>query len=158
MNRLLSQILIICISISTSISAQIPKLISYQGVLTNNSGAIVADGNYSFVLSLYNVQTGGTALWTKTKALTVTEGLFITALGDQTSFPTTLLFDQPYWLDIQVGGEQLSGRVAMQSVPYSLQAAQAEIAHSIDPDAFLSVTGVNSRQEGSTEYNKYLFR
>lgn len=150
MHRLLSQILIISMSMLTYLPAQVPKIISYQGVLTDNAGTIVADGTYSFVLSLYDVQSGGTVLWTETKSITVANGLFTTALGDQTAFPASLLFDQPYWLDIQVDGEQLIGRVALQSVPYSLQAAQAEIARSIDPDANLVVGRIYIYQEGST--------
>lgn len=47
-------------------------------------------------------------------------------MGDQAFFPATLTFDQPYWLDIQVDGEQLSERIALLSVPYSLRAARAD--------------------------------
>lgn len=148
MHRLLSQILIISISMLTYLPAQVPKTISYQGVLTDNAGAIVADGIYSFVLSLYDVQSGGAALWTETKSITVADGLFTTALGDQVAFPASLTFNQPYWLDIQVDGEQLSNRIALLSAPYSVRTAWADTA--------LIVISPEEAPYGSVIKGKYL--
>ncbi|MFZ5986794.1 MAG: hypothetical protein ACOYWZ_06695, partial [Bacillota bacterium] len=41
----------------------IPKLINYQGKVTNQDGTPVSDGSYSMEFKLYNVPTGGNALW-----------------------------------------------------------------------------------------------
>ena len=47
------------------ISAQIPHTISYQGVLADNKGNIVPDGNVSLTFRLYNASEGGDTLWQK---------------------------------------------------------------------------------------------
>ncbi len=111
-----------------ALQAQIPGTLSYQGVLTDASGNIKPDGPYSFTFRLYDVSSGGTALWTETETNTVKDGLFSTTLGDQTAFPASLIFDQPYWLGIEVEGEELSPRITLNSSPYSLRAARADTA------------------------------
>src|SRR5437899_3147847 len=100
--------------------AAVPLTMSYQGVLTDNTGAIVPDGGHNFSFSIFNVPTGGSALWGPEvyTGLMVTRGGFSVALGSVT--PLTLLFDQQYYLDITVDGSPLSPRVMLTSSPYSL--------------------------------------
>ncbi len=43
------------------IGAQAPSTMGYQGVLKDDLGDNVADGDYDFTFSLYDVSTGGTA-------------------------------------------------------------------------------------------------
>ncbi|MGD9101698.1 MAG: hypothetical protein PVF45_14550, partial [Anaerolineae bacterium] len=65
-----------------AVSAVSP-LLQYQGRLSDPStGEPVADDTYSMVFSLYDVDSGGSPLWTETKDVTVQGGLFSTALGD----------------------------------------------------------------------------
>ncbi len=112
-----------------SLQAQIPRTLSYQGIVTDAAGEIKPDGSYSFTFKLYDVSSGGTALWTESKTLSVKDGLFYTALGDQVVFPASLSFDKPYWLSLQVGGEaELAPRVALSSVGYSFNALRADTA------------------------------
>ena len=104
-------------------TAQIPKMISYQGVLTDLEGNPVADGTYSLTFRLYEQAEGGTAVWEETHAsVTVTDGVFGVLLGSVK--PLALSFERPYWLGLAVDGEaELTPRVALASVPYSLRAA-----------------------------------
>lgn len=108
--------------------SQIPKVISYQGILTDN-GIPKPDGEYEIKFSLYDVITGGKALWSESKTLTVNSGLFTTFLGDATQFETTINFDKPYWLGIQVGNEaELPKRIPLTSAGYSFTALRADTA------------------------------
>ncbi len=101
--------------------AQIPHTISYQGILTDASGNPKPDGNYQFTFYLYDVSTGGTALWNESKSLPISKGLFSTSLGDQTAFGTNVKFDKPYWLGIKVGSDpELTPRLALSSSGYSI--------------------------------------
>ena len=43
--------------------AEVPKQISYQGILTNSQGNPVSDNIYSFRFKLYDANTGGHELW-----------------------------------------------------------------------------------------------
>lgn len=107
--------------------AQIPRTISYQGVLTDNSGNPKADGNYDFTFSLYEAESGGDAIWNETKTLNITKGLFSTSLGDVNPFGAEVKFDKPYWLGIKVGNEaELPQRIALTSSAYSLNAVNVE--------------------------------
>jgi hypothetical protein len=109
--------------------AQIPRTLSYQGVLTDNVGKPRPDGSYSFTFRFYTLPTGGTAIWSELKSLPVKNGLFSTALGEQTPFGAAVSFDKQYWLGIQVGNEpELSPRIALTSVGYSFSSLRADTA------------------------------
>ena len=55
-------------------------MMSYQGVLTQ--GAELVDGSVDLTFAIYDQASGGTALWTETKTVTATDGVFDTNLGD----------------------------------------------------------------------------
>ena len=112
----------------TSISqAQVPNTLSYQGVLTDTLGHPRADGVYSFTFRIYSSSTNGTAIWSETKNLTLSHGLFTTFLGDVV--PIKLEFNVPYWLSIQVSGDQeLTPRIPLSSVGYSFHTVNADTA------------------------------
>jgi len=104
--------------------AQIPREIFYQGVLTDSTGVPKADGTYSFVFTLYTDGTGTTSVGdTISRSLTVTRGLFYTALP----FPT-VPFDRRYWLEIVADGEVLSPRIPLSSEAYSIASIWSDTA------------------------------
>ena len=117
---------ILIILSAASLYSQIPRTISYQGVLTDTSGNTKPDGSYSFTFSLYETASGGSPIWSEIKTLNVKKGLFSTALGDQTIFPDSLKFDNPYWLGIKVANEpELTPRIALTSAGYSFTSDMA---------------------------------
>lgn len=125
---LLSVLLVVVICSQTS-HAQIPRMLSYQGVLTDSLGNPKPDGTYSLTFRLYDVESDGTALWTEAKTLSVERGLFSTRLGDQVVFGPNVAFDRQYWLSVQVGGgPELSPRIPLSAVGYSLNSAKADTA------------------------------
>ena len=71
----------------------INKTINFQGKVVNTNGTNVANGSYTFVFKLYSVASAGTANWTETKSLTVTDGVFQTNLGDVTTLPGSVDFN-----------------------------------------------------------------
>ncbi len=112
-----------------ALQAQIPGTLSYQGIVTDAAGSVKPDGTYSFTFKLYDVSSEGTALWTESKTISVKDGLFSTALGDQVVFPASLIFDKSYWLGIKVGSEaELSPRIPLTSVGYSFTSLRADTA------------------------------
>lgn len=108
--------------------AQVPRIISYQGVLADETGTPKPDGAYSFTFTFFNVPTGGTPVWVETKTLSVSKGLFSTMLGDETAFPDSVTFSKPYWLGISVEGTDLEPRVQLGAVGYALRALRADTA------------------------------
>ena len=122
----------ILVAFAATAGAQIPTNMSYQGVLTDGSGAPVADGNHSLVFKLYSVSTGGAALWTETQpTVNTTTGVLSVTLGSVT--PIGIAFDGALWLGIEVdGGGELTPRIELTTSPYAFQ------AKSVDDDAVTS--------------------
>ena len=120
-----SLMLILCIGVY----AQVPRTLSYQGVLTDSLGNPNPDGLYSLTFRLYDVSNGGSALWTETKSIQVNRGLFSTILGDQTPIGNSLTFNKPYWLSLQISSEsELSPRLPLTAVGYSIYSTKSDTA------------------------------
>ena len=111
---------------------QVPRTISYQGVLKDNNDAIVTDGQYDLTFRLFDVVEFGTPLWSEdhtadnSTAVTVTDGVFSVILGS--TMPLSLNFDSQYWLEIVVGTTPLLPRTRLTASPYSFYALRADTA------------------------------
>jgi len=129
MNIRISGVTLFLLALPFLTAAQIPRILSYQGILADSLGNPKADGTYTFAFRLYSTLSGGTAIWTEQKTLTVKRGLFQTNLGDQVVFGSSLTFTQPYWLSIQVASEpELVPRILMTSAGYSLASIRSDTA------------------------------
>jgi len=80
-----------------------PNTITYQGSVVNTNGTAVADGNYRMRFSLFTVASGGANVWQETDvSVAVTNGLFITMLGDGTAFGALFANNNNLWLEIEI--------------------------------------------------------
>jgi hypothetical protein len=115
-------------------SAQVPQTMSYQGVLKDDTGVIVPDGDYEFTFRIYDAPSLGTALWTEVQTKHVTAGILNVILGEVT--PIALAFDEPYWLGVTIGtGDELSPRTELTGAPYALNAQAVLGTHNEFPDS-----------------------
>ncbi len=137
--RTLIRCIPLTLMLAFSAQAQIPRTISYQGILTDTSGNPRPNGAYTMTFRLYLSSSGGSAIWSESRSLQLKGGLFSTSLGDATPFPGTLLFNTQYWLSVQVGaGTEVAPRMAMDATPYSLSSEKADsarIAGGVGPNA-----------------------
>jgi hypothetical protein len=109
----------------TALGADVPKLINYQGMLTDDAGTPL-NGSYDLTFYIYNDTTGGTLKWSETQnGVQVQDGLFNVALGKVSSL--NLSFDESYWLAVKVGTETMP-RIRLTSVPYAYRAQRADTA------------------------------
>ena len=132
MKHLLFSLTIVILLTALTAMGQIPQTISYQGVLTDNNGTLVPEGDYSISFNLYNVSTEGSSLWTETQTVTITNGIFNVKLGEVN--PLDLPFDEVYWLGIIIdGGTELSPRIEFTSSAYSLNAGSVKGENNIFP-------------------------
>ena len=100
--------------------ADVPELLSYQGVLTDAAGVALPDGDYNVTFRLYTVDVGGSAVWTEAHLVTVTKGIFNATLG-WTQVLSGLNFDNPYYLGISVeGGAELTPRTLLTDAAYAM--------------------------------------
>ena len=120
MKRSLSAAVLLVAMLATAAHATVPSTLSYQGVLSDNLGNIQPDGLYNFVFKIYDVGSGGSALWTETdNNVQLTKGSFSVLLGNAT--PINLAFDKTYYLGISVNGQpELTPRVQLAASAYGL--------------------------------------
>jgi hypothetical protein len=117
-----------------STRAQIPRTLSYQGVLADTAGLPKPDGDYSFTFRMYASSAGGPPIWSEAKTLHTKRGLFSTILGNITPIPDSVRFDQQYWLGVQVAPDpELSPRMQLASAGSSLNSVRADLAQTV-PD------------------------
>ena len=108
-----------------------PETISFQGALRDSVGSLVPDGDYNVTFRIYDVSSGGSALWTEEQTATVSGSVFSTILGQ--TIALDLAFDKPYWLGIQMGIDQeLEPRVALTAAPYSLNVVDGRVIKSLN--------------------------
>jgi hypothetical protein len=114
--RFLTVICVLCLS-SVAFS-QVPRIISYQGVLANKTGTPVADGPHTILLNLYASRTGKIILYSKTANIVTSMGLFATVLD---SISDSVVFDRQMYLGISIDGNtEMSPRTPLTSAPYAL--------------------------------------
>jgi hypothetical protein len=122
---LIAVVLIALVPVRTSATAGILKQINFQGKVVNKTaGTNITDGSYSFTFSIYSVDAGGSAIWTETKNVQVTNGIFQTLLGSSTALPGSLDFNtQELYLGINFNSDgEMSPRVRFAAVPYAFNA------------------------------------
>ena len=105
--------------------AQVPQLLSYQGVLTDAGGNLAPDGLYDLTFRFYAGAVGGAILHDETHVdVPVSRGGFSVLIGGVPGDPLTLPFTIPYWLEIQVAPDALplSPRIQLASSPYTQMA------------------------------------
>ena len=115
-----SVVLFASLLVATVALADAPSTMSYQGVLTDNNGVFVADGNYNLTFRLYDVSVGGVALHTENfPAVAVERGGFSVILGSISALPA--IFDRQIHLGVQVGADpEMTPRVALASSPSAM--------------------------------------
>jgi len=115
--------LIVFLWVANLATAQIPQTISWQGILQDSEGELL-DGNYDLTVKIYDVATGGTALWSEThNGLSITDGLVNLMLGSINDLNVS--FDSQYWLEITIGEGTPLSRTMLTSVPYAMYAKNA---------------------------------
>ncbi len=108
-----------------SLQAQVPNLVSYQGLLTLSSGTPASDGSYDLKFELFNVPSGGSALWNETQTgVPLKHGTFTVSLGSVAALPA--IFNQQLYVQVTaLAGPSVSGttvfpRTMLTSSPYTL--------------------------------------
>jgi hypothetical protein len=130
MNSILKALAIVLIA-SFFVQAEVPKQISYQGVLTDPSGAWVPDGVYSIKFRIYDDSIGGNILWETSGyvPLQIHHGMIKHDLGSTKALPDSLAAYPNQWVGITVNlGSELFPRTRLISVPFSIKAQHSDTA------------------------------
>ncbi len=105
--------------------ADAPKLINFQGRLTDSLGNAVSDGVYSLRFRIYDDSLAGNVLWEETTSVQIKSGLFTVLLGSTSAVPESSFYSANRWLGIKVGSNpEIAPRQRLASVGYSFQSGQ----------------------------------
>jgi uncharacterized protein (TIGR02145 family) len=138
---------LILLTLFTSVMfSQAPALMTYQMVVRDNAGAIVASANVGVRLSILQGSAAGTEVFAETHfALTNTNGLLSVLIGNGTNVSGSITAinwaEGPFFLRAQAdptGGSNYSIENISQlvSVPYALHSSEAENAIRADSSSF----------------------
>jgi hypothetical protein len=137
-------LLLLFMLMATVSMAVLPKTMSYQGSLTDSTGAAIPDASYKMRFTIFNAPTLGTQFWQETQnSVQVTGGLFSVELGSVTPFPADLFTNTYLFLEIEV---DLSGNATFeanekytprQHLTWSAFARNADLLDSLDSASFL---------------------
>lgn len=124
-HRILVSLLLVLVPVAVA-QADVPRLINYQGRLS--AGGTPLSGTYTVTFSLYPEVEAGSALWSETHELQVSDGIFNVLLGSLAAFPADLFSSRAeLYLGVRVSGEtEMSPRQRLASTPFSFQAASAD--------------------------------
>ncbi len=143
--HIFSLVTAVCLmAVSTVAFSQIPRQISYQGLLVSPSGVPISNGKHVIKIALYDLPGAPIDIYNESIETQTNNGLFSVIIGGQTPIPMAIDFSKQYWLGISVdGGAEMVPRTALTSVPYALHAEVAERANYISSDAKGVVTSIN---------------
>ncbi|MBI2438084.1 MAG: tail fiber domain-containing protein [Lentisphaerae bacterium] len=141
------------LNLSLVVWAQVPSVTDYQGRLTdqtsvplNNDPNNAADGQIDLIFRIYDVLTGGSAIWGQTNQdVAVNNGLFSMLLTNVNTdtFPASNVTNR--WLEVEVitngvVASVLSPRKVIVSVPYAFRAGDAATLGGFSNSAFMNKT------------------
>lgn len=99
--------------------------LSIQGSVQNSSGAALPDGQYELIFNIYDVATGGQAIWTEIQPkVDIIGGLYSSILGLITPLSaarSAFNFTKPYYLGVTLRGKpEITPRAELSASAYSL--------------------------------------
>lgn len=125
-NLFLVLTLVAVLMLPSSASAQIPKILSMQGVLLDANNQPLADGMYNMTFRIYDAQSGGNMLFEEYFAVPVTKGNYLALIGEKNAL--NLAFDKPYWMSVTPDGGKEAPRMQLTTSPYAFKAVMTEKA------------------------------
>lgn len=110
-------------------SRAVPKLLNYQGYLTDTLG-IPVDDSLDMTFSIYTYKYFGSVLWTEdTLDVVVERGIFHALLGSVNPIPDSVFTGgTSRWLQIDVDAQTLSPRTQITAMGYAYTAMHADTA------------------------------
>lgn len=112
----------------------VPRLITFQGRVTDAAGNPLPTGTYQIQFRLYDAAVGGSTFWDNgVRQVPVADGMLVYQLGDSTALPATVFaVDTSIWLGIKVGADaEIVPRTRLTSTSYAYKALMADTAFQI---------------------------
>jgi hypothetical protein len=146
---------ILLLTLSGAAQSDIPKVISYQGKVTDTGGSPVVDGSYNMRFWIYDAATGGAILWDSgAQSVYVSGGIFNVLLGESPQPMLDLDFDQDYWLLVRFNGVDQTPRQRLAATGYVYMASGlvpgTEVVGEVTAPPRAAIKGINTDTSGYT--------
>jgi hypothetical protein len=139
MRRIILFLVLVGVLVSSLVYADVPRLINFQGRLTDATGKFVPDGNYSLTFRIYVDSVGGSAKWSEAQLVSSTKGLFNVILGTVTPIPDSIFNYVNTWLGIQVAADpEMTPRQRLSSLGYSYYSLNSDKLDGLHASDFTS--------------------
>ncbi len=123
----------------------VPRLMNFQGRLTDTAGSPVADGVHSVTFRFFTASSGGTLLWEETQNVTTSKGVFSVLLGGIDSLPPYVFAADSCFLELEPqGSSPLTPRSKIATVPYAFHAQSADLLSGMAASDFASTGYVDN--------------
>jgi len=140
------------IIISIVLTITLAQTINTQGVLRDNNGYAVVDGDYNLTFKIYDAVDNGNEMWSGSyNTVSVVNGVFNVTLGEGTGISpiTNLESNGSYWLGISVSTDaEMTPRLKLSLSPYEM--AHVSGSENVFPGAGnvgIGVTSPNAKLE-----------
>jgi hypothetical protein len=107
-----------------------PRLLNYQGYLTDDQGIPITNPSLSMTFSIYDALTSGNLKWTETQtSVDVNKGVFSVLLGSVTPMPDSVFTNSSdRWLELIVDAQTFTPRTRITSVGYAYTSTHSDTA------------------------------
>lgn len=108
----------------SALAQTVPTKVNFAGRIVDRGAPVT--GSRDFVFKLFPTIIGGNEVWMETRmGVAVVDGAVNVDLGASTPLTATILDGQTLYLEVTVGGTELTPRTAVLSVPYALRSTVA---------------------------------
>lgn len=127
MNRITGFAAIVALFVICSAAwGALPQTINYQGYLRNTNGTPVGVAT-NVTFSLYTSASGESALWTESRSVTPSNGIYSVQMGSVNPLPQNLFVNDSLWLGIKIGADaEMIPREQLIMVPFSFRSGTAD--------------------------------
>ncbi|MCP4548342.1 MAG: hypothetical protein GY835_17925 [bacterium] len=125
MYRMSFAILLSILLLSSAALAEVPRVITVQGILTEDTGGPVSDGQHSAIFKFFRGEDSGPQIWESEEEIATVRGLFNHSLTLPVNHQG--FFNDEIWLEITLyDGGVLEPRIQLTAAPFAMRAAVAD--------------------------------
>ncbi|MGE3801231.1 MAG: beta strand repeat-containing protein [Candidatus Kapaibacterium sp.] len=127
-------------------SSDVPRIITYQGVLSSTTGS--HSGEYQITFRLYGDAEGREVIWEGTYATQIDRGLFSADLGSGAfPLPDASKMGRSLWLGVQVGeNPEMNPRTLLSASPYALTIPDGSVTAEKIGTEYVSAITINGEK------------
>lgn len=137
---------------TTISTTDVPRTISYQGLLTSTDGIPFSDGQYQVTVTLYGNEQGTGPIWQENYTTQVAGGVFNIVLGSGgKALPPAEMMNRPLWIGTSVNGAEMRPLTPLTASPYAFNVPDKAITGSKIADGAITAEKIDADYIGAIQ-------